>query len=164
MAEKILTQEYLLERFDYIDNQLVWKTCYRKPYLIGKKAGWFNSSSGYFDVQLMKKNYGVHRIIFMYHYGYFPIEVDHINGNKLDNRIENLRASDSTTNKYNVGIKKDNTSGIKGVHFSKRDKKWVVSFKVNGKIKWFGQYFDINVAKFVADAMRYKYHREFAKS
>jgi len=163
MADEILTQKYLLERFDYINNQLVWKSCYRKPWLIGKPVGWVNKSTKYKDVQLNGKNYGVHRIVFMYHHGYFPIEVDHINGNKTDNRIENLRASNSTTNKFNIGIKKNNTSGIKGVHFSKRDKKWVVSFKVNGKLKWFGQYFDIDYAKFVVDAMYHKYHKEFAK-
>jgi len=60
-------------------------------------------------------------------------EVDHINNNSLDNRLVNLRWADSTEQKYNRGINRNNTSGVKGVGFCKERKKWVSSLMVNRK-------------------------------
>ena len=98
----------------------------------------------------------------MWHNGYFPIQVDHVNNNKTDNRIENLRPATNGQNRQNTSIQKNNTSGFKGVY--KQKNKWRVRLMIEGKSKSFGLYNDIDYAKFVADVMRHKYHQEFART
>jgi hypothetical protein len=66
--------------------------------------------------------------------------VDHINNNTLDNRIENLRWATVQENTFNSKICKNNTSGVKGVSYNKRDKKWVASIKINGKKSHLGSF------------------------
>lgn len=61
-------------------------------------------------------------------------QVDHINRNKLDNRKSNLRIVTNQQNQFNRGLNKNNTSGIKGVHFNKSCKKWCCQITHNGKI------------------------------
>jgi len=65
-------------------------------------------------------------LIFLYHHGYLPKFVDHIDGNKKNNRIENLREATKSQNAMNQKVSTRNTSGIKGVMWHKRDKKWFV--------------------------------------
>jgi hypothetical protein len=59
--------------------------------------------------------------------------VDHINRDSLDNRLANLRIVDITTNNINQGMRKDNVTGTKGVHYSDKKKAWIVQWSVNGK-------------------------------
>src|SRR5258708_31028872 len=59
--------------------------------------------------------------------------VDHINGNTLDNRKENLRICTKSQNGMNRGKQKNNTSGYKGVHFYKANKKWQAYISYNSK-------------------------------
>lgn len=67
-------------------------------------------------------------------------QVDHINRNKLDNRRENLRIATHSQNHANTGIRKDNSSGYKGVHWNKQSQKWVAQIKINKKTKRIGAY------------------------
>lgn len=157
-----LTQEYLQSIFDYKDGHLYWKKSKQKTPK-GKKLGSIHHS-GYIYTHLNKKHLAVHRLIFLYHHGYLPNFIDHINRNKSDNRIENLRPATKQQNSFNVSASKANKSGFKGVHWHIRDKKWQVYLSVDGKNKHFGCYFDIEVAKFVAETMRYKYHKNFANN
>lgn len=66
------------------------------------------------------------------------IEVDHINGNKLDNRKSNLRCCTRAENERNKTLSKRNTSGFKGVSWNKRDKHWRAKIKINGKNQHLG--------------------------
>jgi len=59
--------------------------------------------------------------------------VDHINRDPLDNRLANLRIVDITTNNINQGMRKDNVTGTKGVHYSDKKKAWIVQWSVNSK-------------------------------
>ena len=162
MDSNILNQKLLLKTFEYKEGHLYWKFdqgTARK----NKKAGSLRKD-GYWRIGFKGKAPTAHRIIFLYHHGYLPKNIDHINGIKTDNRIENLRAATDSQNQYNSKINTKNKSGIKGVSWNKQTKKWVVYLCINGKNKNFGKYFDINVAKFVANTMRYKYHGEFANN
>ena len=80
-----------------------------------------------------------------------------------NNNIENLRAATRSQNQFNSKLRKDSSSGIKGVIWDKSKQKWGVKIKVNGVRHSFGQFYDIDYAKFIADAMRYKFHGEFAR-
>ena len=86
----MITQEELQKRFVYINGTLVYR------YSIGNKklgslAG-YKKPDGYYRVYINGKGYYLHRLIWLYHKGDLPIlELDHINRNKSDNRIENLR-------------------------------------------------------------------------
>ena len=91
-----------------------------------------------------------HRAAWAYVHGETPTGVvDHINGNGLDNRIENLRDVDQIKNGHNrSGLNKNNTSGHMGVHFEKRRNLWRVNIKLNYKDHFVG-YFD-NLSEAIA--------------
>lgn len=67
-------------------------------------------------------------------------EVDHINGNKLDNRRSNLRVGTISQNHANIGVSKRSTSGFKGVYWHKASKRWGVHIKFHNERKWLGVY------------------------
>lgn len=99
---------------------------------MGKKTfGTICKSSGYSKISINKKAYYFHRIVFFYHTGLMPKYVDHINGNRADNRIENLREATSQENAFNrTGL---NTQGIKGIWFSKSENTWRAQIKIGPK-------------------------------
>jgi hypothetical protein len=96
--------------------------------------------------------------------GYIPELIDHRDGNTENDRIENLRVATHSENRRNSRKPKNNTSGVKGVSWHKPSSKWWVTLSVEGKKRSFGLYHDINVAKFVVETMRHKYHGQFARS
>jgi len=157
-----LTQEYLHELFEYKDGHLYYKQITGRRSKIGEKVG-FLAKTGYFSTSIKKQSYLIHRLIFLMFYGYLPKQVDHINNNRADNTIENLRESTNTQNQHNTKIRKDNASGFKGVYWHKRMNKWAVSVSVNKKRLYFGCFEDIELAEFVAIEARNKYHGKFAK-
>lgn len=67
-------------------------------------------------------------------------EVDHINRNKLDNRRINLRICNRFINNQNIGMRKDNTSGLKGLSFHKSSSRWVSRIQLNGKRFFVGSF------------------------
>lgn len=86
------------------------------------------SPRGYIVIRIYGVLYKAHRLAWLYVYGVFPPkEIDHINHIKDDNRISNLRLADRTVNNRNASKRKDNTSGVVGVTFHKRIKKWQAS-------------------------------------
>ncbi len=111
-----------------------------------------------------QKLYKVHRLIWLWMTGDWPEkDIDHINGVRDDNRWINLRLADDKRNQQNAKMPKTNTSGIKGVSWHKRDKKWLVNIKIGGKGYCFGAFDSIEFAELVAHEAREKYHGEFAR-
>ena len=88
----------------------------------GEVAG--SKTDGYKAVYYNKIKYSLHKAIFAYHNGYLPKVVDHKDRNKNNNKIENLREANKSLNEANTGIRKNNTSGYKGVSFYKRINKY----------------------------------------
>lgn len=73
-------------------------------------------SSGYYRLGFRGRKYQLHRVIWALHYGTYPGSIiDHINGDKLDNRIVNLRLASAQQNSWNQRVSKNNTTGFKGV-------------------------------------------------
>ncbi len=159
MAEVELTQQYLKDTFEYKDGSLYWKNAFSK-HINGRELN-KNSylKNGYRKCNILGKTYRLHRIIFFYHFGYFPQYVDHIDGNKLNNNIENLRECNNAQNGYNRRIPKSNTSGVKGVH--KERNRWVVRISINGKKCFIGSYENKDDAILVNTAVRKYCHSEF---
>lgn len=155
-----ITQKQLCEIFDYCDGQLVWKKC-RNTTVIGKPAGAVGGR-GYVNVTLNGKTYTAHRLIYLLHHGYLPAMIDHIDRNKTNNRIENLRKATVSQNVCNREAPANSTSGIKGVRFHKRDKKWIAYAKVNGKQKHIGSFSSVEAATFAASAVRKALHGDYA--
>ena len=136
--------------FTYQDGEL---------YRNGKKAG-TKHKLGYWQVSFNNKLYLAHRIIFAMHHGYLPKFIDHIDGNKLNNRIENLRACTDQQNKFNTPVKSCSKSGIK--HVMSYKNAWNVRMRINGKLRHLGQFKDLELAQLVAEEARNKFHGEFA--
>lgn len=100
----------------------------------GKIAG-RTSCYGYIQIGLNKRIYFAHRLVWLWHYGVWPNgPLDHINRNRRDNRIENLRQASDSSNQANVGLRSNNTSGYRGVSRARcRSKlKWRANICVRG--------------------------------
>lgn len=104
----------------------------------------FTGATGkkYVHIVINKKIYKAHRLAWLYFYGSFPEnEIDHIDGNGLNNKINNLRHVTRTDNCKNLRRSKNNTSGITGIGRHKMSGKWRVRIGVNNKLLEIG-YFD----------------------
>jgi hypothetical protein len=148
--------------YDYKDGGLYWKSTTSNAIKVGDRAGYV-TSHGYRKIHFLDKQEYEHRLVYLWHHGYIPKEIDHINGNKLDNRIENLREVTHSQNAMNVKLKKNNTSGVKGVCWDKTRNKWKVKVSINNKTINCGRYDDFELAELVAIEARDKYHRQFVK-
>lgn len=151
-----LTQEIVREllHYDPETGLLYWKERDRKWFkreldfkswnsrYKGKSVDGIVKHSGYMKVYIFNKAYFSHRIIWLLFYGDFPKDqLDHINGIKHDNRIENLREVTNLENCKNQKLQKNNKSGYKGVSWCKREKRWVANIRLNGILTFLG-YFD----------------------
>ena len=109
----------------------------------GKEAGTIGVK-GYRCIMVDRVIYKAHRLAFLHMTGSLPpddLMVDHINGNKSDNRWSNLRLATNGQNKANGGAYKSSKSGIRGVLFHKKMNKWQVDCSVN-KVRHFIGTFD----------------------
>ncbi len=160
----MITQQSIADCFEYRDGYLYWRGVSHpnKQHLLDKPAGSIHKT-GYRHITWQGKVQKAHRLIFMLHHGYLPQEVDHINGDRADNRIENLRAANRSENQCNRNALASNTSGYPGVSWHKASKAWVVRVMKNGKTV-FQQYFkDLELAGLVATEARSLYHGVYAK-
>ena len=148
------------EMFDSCGAFRSWNTKFS-----GKPAFRTVNSYGYLTGKLSGKRYYAHRIIWVLVTGNQPEEVDHINGNKTDNRIENLRSVTRTQNMRNRPISKNNTSGVVGVSWSKSDKKWSAHIRINGRQIHIGRFCrkDAAIAARKAKEEALKFHKNHGR-
>ena len=126
--------------YKYSNGRLFWKVSPSRNKSIGD-AACNNDSNGYRRSILGNKQYRSHRVIFCMHHGYTPKYIDHINRDKQDNRIENLRDATSSLNNHNKTTRRDNISGVKGVSWSNSVGKWHARLTIDGKLV-FSKYFN----------------------
>lgn len=124
---KEITQEKLFERFNYIDGKLMHKK-HGIGRQVGKHAGTI-SHEGYRRIEIHGKFFLEHRLVWLWHYGYLPIFLDHINRIRDDNHIENLREANKSQNGFNTNKQKNKSSKYKGVSFDKSRNKWCARIK-----------------------------------
>ena len=147
--------------FRYEDGALIRRVTTSYRGISGDRADQDNPK-GYRQVHAQRRMHWAHRIIFLMHRGYLPVEVDHRNGIRSDNRIENLRSANSSTNKQNLRIRKDNTSGIKGVCWHKGIGKWMAQCTVNKNYTILGYFDSAADAAKVVQEFRSIHHGEYA--
>lgn len=161
-----MTQDEALALWEYQDGHLYWRENRGKRARAGDQAGCRHSSSNsgtqYIFVGYRRKTYQAHRIIFLMHRGYLPEQIDHIDGNGLNNDIENLRAATQVQNQHNKGTQKNNTSGFKGVSWNKQAKKWRAQIWFDGKSHHLGFSDTPEAAHEAYKAAAMKLHKEFA--
>ena len=150
----MIDKNVCLSLLEYKDGFLYWKRT-------GRPAGSKNHA-GYVRLMIQGKSYMAHRIVFLMLHGRWPDMVDHINGDKSDNRIENLRECNMSQNCQNIKLKSNNKSGVKGVSWDKWTNQWRVTFKLNGKQQNLGRFDSLEEATFAANEARTKLHGEFA--
>lgn len=106
----------------------------------GKRIGW-RHSSGYWYVTINRVAYKLHRVVWLWHYGCWPCQqIDHINGEKSDNRIQNLRDVGGSINQRNKGINRNNTSGFKGVSYHRGKNKFVAQIRTSSGRQYLGSF------------------------
>ena len=162
--EDILSVEYLKDRFSYDPETgfLVWRKS-RFKNLIGKIAGNYDKD-GYRVVWVGNRILRVARLAWLLETGAWPTkEIDHINGKKDDDRFANLREATRSQNAMNRGLDPKNTSGIKGVTWHLRRKKWRVCICVGRRHIHIGFFTNKILAEAAYKKAVAEYHKQFSR-
>ena len=130
-----LTAEKLREllHYDPATGVFTWKVRTSSRAKVGDVAGG-QRGDGYLQIKVQSRMYSAHRLAWLYVYGTWPEDqLDHINRNRSDNRIANLREVTNKQNLQNAGKYSHNTSGHPGVSWHKRDSRWRAHIKHSQK-------------------------------
>lgn len=140
--KSVLSQDDVRALFDYDPaGQLLWKVDRGTNKTKGRAAGWLDQH-GYTRVSLNQEKFGLHRLIFLWHHGYLPLTVDHIDRNPGNNRIENLReatlAEQARNCKAHTG--RGDSSQWKGVSYHAKKRNWRAYVQADGKPTYLGSF------------------------
>ncbi|ECO4906473.1 HNH endonuclease [Salmonella enterica] len=148
--------------YDESTGIFTWKKDRRGIVRPGRTAGCVNGR-GYCVLRVHGVLYASHRLAWFYVHGDWPNgEIDHINGCKTDNRINNLRVATRNQNARNVGLTRKNKSGVKNVHWNNGHNKYRACIEVDQKEIHLGYFTNISEAETAVKSARIKYHGEFA--
>lgn len=159
-----LTQDRLKEvmHYDPLTGQFTWAKTLSRRAVAGTPAG-NPYSNGYLRLQIDGQEYLCHRLAWLYMTGEFPeSELDHRNRIRSDNSWDNLRASNTSLNKFNTGLSSRNKSGVKGVSWSSKRSVWQAGICAYGKKIYVGEFKELSDAEAAIIAARLKYHGDFA--
>lgn len=109
-------------------------------------------NTGYRRVRVGDRICLVHRLVWEEANGPIPegMVIDHINQDKLDNSLDNLRCITPKQNQYNAKLYSNNSSGTRGLYWRAERNTWKVEFRYDGKIERYGSYKDKELAELVA--------------
>ena len=151
MKLREMTQSRLKHLLDLDEDTGVfyWKNPRSNHVRTGQVAGHIHKEHGYCKIKLDGKLHYGHRLVWLWVTGNFPEnEIDHRNGDRADNRFENLRSANHAQNSQNLKRHSNNTSGFTGVYWDPFNEKWRAEIKVLGRKHRLGRFVD------VADAHR----------
>lgn len=160
-----LTAEKAREALDYNPETggFSWRNNSGRAVFKGAPAG-SESSHGYIRIGLYRVTYYAHRLAWLIHYSAWPEhQIDHIDCNRRNNSIKNLRECSNAQNQLNQPVRKNNNSGVKGVSWNSAARKWHVQARAGGKIHQGGFYASLEEAGAAAIALRERLHGEFAR-
>jgi hypothetical protein len=158
--------EQLKQLFDYKDDtgELFWRINRTGGTKAGDVAGYI-SNLGYRVVKVKGRLYMAHRLIWKIRHGDIPdgAQVDHINGSKADNRLENLRLCSGSENCQNRAANSRNKSGYKGVYWWKARQAWRADIEVDGRHSYLGTFPTPELAHMAYCKAAAELHGEFAR-
>ena len=131
---------------------------------IGSVAGCVKRD-GYVAIGINRRLYAAHRLAWVYMYGEIPAErhIDHIDRDRRNNRIGNLRLANKSQNAMNMGMMSTNSSGVKGVCFDKNRGKFMAYIGVDNKQLYLGRFASLDEARDAYEAASKKYHGDFGR-
>jgi hypothetical protein len=138
-----LTAERLrdLLSYDAETGIFTWRVAVSHNVHAGAVAGTIDKSRGYRKISIGDVRYLSHRLAWLYVHGVWPTDlIDHANGVRDDNRLANLREATRRGNAANSRLSSNNTSGLKGVRWHKRDRKWHAQINVGGRTVYLGSF------------------------
>jgi hypothetical protein len=146
-----ITQDLIKELFYYEDGKLFNKTKTAKRIKIGEESGCLNGG-GYRHIMINGKNYQAHRLIYIFHNGEITdnLQIDHINKNRSNNNIENLRLVTKQENDFN--------RSAKGYYFHKPSNKFMAKITLNGKQTHLGSFSTAEEARDAYLEAKKKFH------
>lgn len=160
-----LSVEVLKQHLDYVPGTGIFTRRMQargRKHFVGARAG--SMSHGYRYIRVCINRYAEHHLAWLYVYGVWPsTELDHVNGDKGDNRIENLREASRGQNMANAGVPRTNKSGMKGVFFDAKHQHWLASMTVEKKTRYIGIYDTFEEAAKARRAAFTKQFGEFAR-
>ena len=138
----MITQTELMEALNYNSDTgcFTWKESGK-----GKKKGVTGTINafGYVQIVICGVIHKAHRLAWLHVYGVWPDKnIDHLNHDRADNRIENLREATQAENRKNLRLSKDSISGVIGVNLVRKTGSWFARIKVNGRTIGLGTYKD----------------------
>lgn len=144
---------FVQETFEFRNGTLFWRErpishfaneSYAKRWnkrFAGKPIGLWLAKGDYARIGVGKHSFLVHRVIWFFAYDEWPSgDIDHINGDKQDNRLENLRSVTRSENLRNMIRRSDNKSGCTGVYWRKGEGKWIATVTVRGRTTYLGRF------------------------
>ena len=161
----MITKERIVDLLNYdpLSGIFIWKRINdEKFHRNGKIAGRINKA-GRIQIKVDGTTYSAHRLVFLIEDGKFPeLDVDHIDGNPLNNSRSNLRLATKQQNRYNTKLAKNNKLGVKGVNMTPAGK-FIAYLSIFGKQSYLGTYKTIEEATSVVESNRNKYHGVFTR-
>lgn len=157
----MITQERLRELFDYRADGALIKKVRRRGNRVGAALG--SPSARYVNAVVDGRLYLLHRLVFLFHHGFWPETVDHINRDTMDNRIENLRAATTAENARNRKVDRRNKTGVKNIRRDPRTGRFRVVMQIDGKQRSLGTFDTIEDAAQRATDLRNQLFGAFAR-
>lgn len=157
-SNKIISQKKLFELFIYSDGTLIWNIRKNKC-KFGCNAG-TERTDGRWQITFDYCTYLRSRLVWTFHNGDIPdgLQIDHIDGNFKNDKIENLRLATNKENNLNKNKNKNNSSGFRGVSWFKRNSKWRSYIVINGKQIHLGYFEKKEDAYLAYQKAAYNYH------
>lgn len=122
------------------------------------KPAFTSVCNGYLSAEIWGRRYLAHRVIWAFAHGDWPQMLDHINGDRRDNRIGNLRVATYSDNAKNMRATKRNTSGVVGVRYCATNKNWRADITSDGVLIALGRFPEMGSAILARKAAEAKYN------
>ena len=150
--------------YDPETGAFVWIAPRSRQLKPGQRAG-CKGKNGYLSIRINDKLMYCHRLAWLYMTGEWPpSQVDHVNGDRSDNRWDNLRNASNDQNQMNCKPKRDRAGHLKGAFFDKSRMRWVSHIRVNGKLMWLGRFNCPTAAHFAYCRAAKAHFGEFARA